>query len=126
MPLALKNAVRMVMKSDSALKKLFYVDDSPIHGKGLYARRTLKPGQYLGVYDGPETEENGAYVLWVEEEEDYWVGRDGKNLLRYLNHSDDPCAEFDGFDLYAIKTIKPRQEVTINYGEDFDPEACAS
>ncbi|HGG58911.1 MAG TPA: SET domain-containing protein [Gammaproteobacteria bacterium] len=116
----------MVMKSDSALKKLFYVDDSPIHGKGLYARRTLKPGQYLGVYDGPETEENGAYVLWVEEEEDYWVGRDGKNLLRYLNHSDDPCAEFDGFDLYAIKTIKPRQEVTINYGEDFDPEACAS
>jgi len=126
MPLALKNAVRMVMKSDSALKKLFYVDDSPIHGKGLYARRTLKPGQYLGVYDGPETEENGAYVLWVEEEEDYWVGRDGKNLLRYLNHSDDPCAEFDGFDLYAIKTIKPRQEVTIDYGEDFDPEACAS
>ncbi len=112
------------MKSDAELKKLFYVADSPIHGKGLYARRTLKPGQYLGFYDGPVVEENGTYVLWVEEEEDFWIGRDGKNLLRYLNHSDTPCAEFDGFELYALETIRPHQEVTIDYGEDFDPDDC--
>ncbi len=111
------------MKSNQELKKLFYADKSPIHGKGLFARKRIEPDTYLGTYDGPETEENGTYVLWVEEEKDYWVGRDGKNLLRYLNHSEEPCAEFDGFDLYAIKPIEPGQEVTINYGEDFDPEA---
>jgi len=28
------------------------------------------------------------------------------------------------FDLYAIKNIKKGEELTINYGEDPDPECC--
>ncbi len=96
----------------------FYVDDSPIHGKGLFARRRFRKGQYLGTYEGPETEENDTYVLWVEVEEGRWVGRDGKNLLRWLNHSNEPNAEFDGYDLYALRTIQPGEEITFDYGED--------
>ncbi|HBS27206.1 MAG TPA: SET domain-containing protein-lysine N-methyltransferase [Gammaproteobacteria bacterium] len=110
------------MKTTAELKKLFIVKNSSIHGKGLYARKSIKTGAYLGTYNGPETEDNGMHVLWVEEEDDYWIGRDGKNLLRYLNHSEDPCAEFDGFDLYAIRKIQPKEELTIHYGEDFDPD----
>lgn len=112
------------MKTASELKKLFFVDESSIHGKGLYAQKSIKNGTYLGSYDGPDTDINGTYVLWVEEEDDLWVGRDGKNLLRYLNHSEDPCAEFDGFDLYALRKILPKEELTIHYGEDFDPANC--
>ena len=82
------------MKKNSELEKYFYVDDSPIHGKGLFARKKLKKEQFLGTYHGPKTKENDMHVLWVEEEEGKWIGKDGKNMLRYLNHSNKPCAEF--------------------------------
>ena len=98
--------------------EMFYVDDSSIHGKGLFARNKLKKGKYLGAYDGPKTKTNGMYVLWVEEAEGKWIGRDGKNILRYLNHSSKPCAEFDGFELYVMRDIKKDEEVTFDYGED--------
>jgi SET domain-containing protein len=104
------------------LSDLFYVDESGIHGKGLFARVTLKKGSYLGTYKGPERtdiDNSGPHVLWVETEGGSWLGRDGRNWLRYLNHSTKPCAEFDGFDLFALKNIKPGMELTINYGEEF-------
>ena len=106
------------MKKNSELEKYFYVDNSPIHGKGLFARKKLKKEQFLGTYHGPKTKENDMHVLWVEEEEGKWIGKDGKNMLRYLNHSNKPCAEFDGFDLYALRDIKKDEEVTFDYGED--------
>lgn len=96
----------------------FYVEDSKIHGKGLFARTTIKAGTYLGDYQGPETTDNGMHVLWTEDESGSWIGRDGKNALRYLNHSSNPCAEFDGYELYALREIVPHQELTIDYGED--------
>lgn len=104
--------------SNSILEELFYVEESPIHGKGLFAKTHIKQGTYLGEYMGPESEDNGMHVLWVEVEDDVWVGRDGQNWLRYLNHSNKPCAEFDGFELYAMDDIPPHQEVTIDYGEE--------
>jgi len=106
------------MIENNELEKFFYVEKSGIHGKGLFAKITIKPGTYLGTYHGPEVEDNGMHVLWAELEEDVWTGRDGKNMLRYLNHSKSPCAEFDGFELYAISPIRPDQEITINYGEE--------
>ena len=107
--------------SKAAQKQLearFYVATSPIHGKGLYARRALAEGEYLGEYDGPTVTENGMHVLWVEEDDGQWVGRDGKNLLRYLNHSKRPSAEFVGFELFALRDIEADEEVTIDYGEE--------
>lgn len=70
----------------------------------------------MGEYDGPDVDENGSHVLWVEDG-DEWFARDGKNLLRYLNHSANPHAEFRGFELYAIRDIEPDEEITIDYGE---------
>ncbi len=100
------------------LEKFFYVKESALHGMGLYARKDIPKGEYMGTYDGPEVEENGMHVLWVEEEDGSEVGRDGQNLLRYLNHSVKPLAEFEGFDLYAYRNIKKDMEITIDYGED--------
>lgn len=98
--------------------EFFYVEDSEIHGKGLFARTTIIAGTYLGDYEGPETTDNGMHVLWTENEDGEWIGRDGKNALRYLNHNPNPCAEFDGYKLYALETIDQHQEITIDYGED--------
>lgn len=106
------------MINNSDLEQYFYVKESDIHGKGLFAKIHIEEGTYLGTYHGPEVEDDGMHVLWAELEEDVWTGRDGKNMLRYLNHSKNPCAEFDGFELYAIAPIQPSEEVTINYGEE--------
>ena len=106
------------MKSNKKLKKFFFVDESGIHGKGLFSQVEIENGAYLGRYNGPRVKENGMHVLWIEEEDGEWIGRDGKNALRYLNHDRNPCAEFDGFELYAAADIEPHQEITIDYGEE--------
>ncbi len=102
------------------LDELFYVMESDIHGKGLFARQPIPQESYLGTYDGQTTRENGMHVLWVQESNGEWIGRDGENLLRYINHTTTPNAEFDGFDLYAIRDIEPDEEITIDYGDEFE------
>lgn len=120
------------MFGDDELDELYYVDDSGIHGRGLYTRIDIKKGKYMGTYDGPEgaetgsnTLDNGSHVLWVEVEDGTWLGRNGQNILRYLNHNKTPHAEFIGFDLYAIKNIQKGEELTIDYGEEPSPEDCS-
>ena len=109
----------MKMLSDEDLQKLFYSKESSIHGMGLFAHSNFKQGDYMGEYDGPIVKQDGTHVLWVEEYDDVWMGRDGKNMLRYLNHSKQPHAEFIGFELYALVDIKEDEEITIDYGEGF-------
>ena len=108
-----------------ALADVFYVQESEIHGQGLFAKTSIEEGSYLGTYDGPhieDEEDNDSHVLWTEMEDGKWVGRDGKNILRYLNHNTKPSCEFDGFELYAIRNIEPHEEITIDYGEEPDEE----
>ena len=94
--------------------RLTYVALSPIHGKGLFAKDRIVRGTYLGTYQGPTAKKNGTHVLWVYTDTGF-TGRRGLNKLRYLNHSNRPNAEFDGFELYAIKTIAADAEITIDY-----------
>lgn len=106
------------MLSDEELHQLFYTKESGIHGNGLFARNKIKKGDYMGEYDGPIVSENDSHVLWVEKHDDVWVGRNGRNLLRYINHSIKPHAEFVDFKLYAMQDILPDEEITIDYGEE--------
>ena len=105
------------MSSKPKLNKVVYSAASKIHGTGLFAKCAIKKGEYIGTYEGPEAKRNGTYVLWVYEDDDQPIGRSGRNLLRYLNHSVPGNAEFDGFDLYARKNIKPHDEITFDYKE---------
>lgn len=93
-----------------------HVGDSPIHGRGLFASAPIRRGDYIGTFKGPDTDTDGAYVLWLTDEDGNHYGRRGMNALRYLNHSDDPNAEFDNYDLYATRDIEPGEEITIDYG----------
>ncbi len=97
---------------------------SPIHGQGCFARVGFAPGDYIGTYSGPPACRNGTYVLWVSDDGEHWQGRSGRNLLRWLNHSDVPNAAFDGFDLYALGAIAPGEEITFDYsGAAVDADA---
>ena len=107
-----------IIVDNEELLEWFYVDDSLIHGLGLFARIALEEGEYLGTYDGPHTDENDTYVLWRCDEKDEWVGRDGKNILRYLNHCREPNAVFNGYDLYVLRDIAPHEEILFDYGEE--------
>ena len=90
-----------------------YVGTSEIHGKGLFARRDISKGEYIGTFQGPAAKRDGSHVLWIYDDEN-WVGRRGRNNLRYLNHAEDYNAEFEDFDLYALVDISEHEEITIN------------
>lgn len=99
------------------------VGRSAVHGRGLFARASIGAGEFIGRYDGPATEEDGMHVLWVEQDDGRWVGIDGDNEMRFLNHSEQPNAEFDGLDCYALTDIGAGEEILIDYGPWFtDPD----
>lgn len=96
-------------------KVLVYVADSPIHGKGLFAKRHIVAGEIIGLIQGVPASEDGAHVLWV----------DGKNGIRvqcdfrYINHSDEPNAVYyDTLEVCALRNISPGEEITHNYDGD--------
>lgn len=91
---------------------------SLIHGTGVFASSPIGAGTRIGRYEGSPTTRDGTHVLWVEGDGD-WEGIDGTGVLRYLNHSATPNAEFDGPDLYALVDIEADDEILIDYGEDW-------
>ncbi len=95
-----------------------HVGLSIIHGKGLFASRRLGSGELIGDYDGKTVTEDGMHVLWVEEDDGQWIGYEGNNHMRYMNHSAAPNAEMDGQQCYASRDIVCGEEITIDYGWD--------
>lgn len=96
------------------------VRPSRIHGLGVFAKRQIRRRERIGSYLSRRTRRDGMYVLWVEDEELGKVeGYDGYGRLRYLNHSAMPNSAFDGLELYALRPIRPGEEITIHYGEEW-------
>ncbi len=103
--------------SDDELKLLVSAMPSNIHGTGLFSRRDIAQGEYIGTFHGPEVKVDGEHVLWVEAESatSKYIGMRGENLLRYLNHDSPGNAEFDGLDLFARVDIASDEEITLDY-----------
>lgn len=96
-----------------SVKKVF-VDDSGIHGRGLFAKSRISKGELIGKISPKRAKNNGPYVLWVSEEEGYRV--DGP--LKYINHSSKPnAAYFDDLTVVALRNIKQGEEITHDYGD---------
>lgn len=102
---------------EAALVSRVEVRESAVHGKGVFARRRLREGQWIGRFEGEATRENGTYVLWLFDEDGTERGIRGRNALRFLNHGDPPNAEFRDADLYALRNVQPGAELLIDYGE---------
>ncbi len=91
---------------------LIYVDDSPIHGKGLFARKHIDAGDLIGILDGVPTSIDGEHVLWLDEHRGVRVKCD----LKFINHSDKPNAVYyDTLEVLALTDISPGEEITHNY-----------
>ena len=92
---------------------------SPVHGTGVFAVSALPAGAHVGTYTGRPTDDDGVYVLWIEDGAGGWERIDGTGVLRFLNHSRSPNVEFDGPDLYARRDIEAGEELLFDYGDDW-------
>ena len=88
---------------------------SPIHGRGVFARRRFRRGEVIGAARGTPARRGGAYFLWLED----GTGLAVKNIFRFVNHSLRPNAEFDGATLRALRAIPAGREITAHYGDDW-------
>ena len=94
---------------------LIYVADSPIHGKGLFARKYIGAGEIIGVLDVVPTSTDGEHVLWIDEDNGFHVRCD----LMFINHSDEPNAVyFDTLEVCALTDIAPGEEITHDYTDN--------
>jgi hypothetical protein len=94
---------------------MFSVKQSPIHGRGLFATECIAAGTILGQLRGQWTEQDGPYVLWIDERRGFEVACD----LRFVNHHPEPnAAYFDDLTVVALRDIMPGEEITHDYGGD--------
>ncbi len=102
---------------DHELEQLVVAATSDIHGTGLFSARFIHAGEYIGSFHGPIVEEDGEHVLWIEDTaaDCGYIGIQGKNLLRYLNHDSSGNVEFFGLELYARIDIPSGEEITLDY-----------
>jgi len=103
------------------LKQIIEIKNSCIHGKGIFAKTSINSGTIIGHFEGSITHEDSKYVLWMCDENDKWYGIKGTNELRFLNHDSIPNSEFDdNADLIALTDIRSGEELTIDYGENWE------
>lgn len=95
---------------------MFKVQPSGIHGQGLFADRFIPADTVIGQLEGSYTTQDGAYVLWITEEQGFRV----ENELRFINHDNEPnAAYFDDLTVMSLCDIQPGEEITHNYmGDD--------
>ena len=95
--------------------QLTYASYSCIHGTGLFARQKILKDTIIGYLQGKPAQQNGIYVLWIDNETGFEVSCD----LKYINHSDSPNAcYYDDKSVVALCDIDSDEEITHNYDVD--------
>lgn len=101
----------------SSSKITHIVKDSGIHGKGLFAAIDIIEGDIIGSIKFNPVNEDGPYVLWIDQ--DIAVKVDCE--LKYINHSTSPNACYcEDLDVVALKDINKGEEITHDYGDDWE------
>lgn len=98
------------------MKKHLEAKNSGIHGKGLFAKKKIKKDTVLGFCEAKPSKKIGPYTLWLDNGKKV----DVKCKLKYINHSKKPnVSYFDDLSVVALRTIKPGEELTHDYGDDW-------
>ena len=113
-----------------------YIDISPIHGFGLFAKKPIQAGAILCELDGQKMDwdhyEKLRRTINLGEYQDYifmeWNALDPKTLLvrafrtkySYINHSSVPNVEikYSPIRIEVIKDIDEHDELTIDYSRE--------
>ncbi|GAC1452604.1 MAG: SET domain-containing protein-lysine N-methyltransferase [Steroidobacteraceae bacterium] len=120
------------MAQRAALPPLFEVRDSPLHGKGVFALRSIPRGtrviEYLGDrvshreadrrYGDKDAHDNHTFLFIVDSRTVIDAGVDG-NEARFVNHACEPNCEsvIENRRVFieALRTIEPGEELTYDY-----------
>jgi SET domain-containing protein len=111
------------------------VRESGIHGRGVFAHRSIPAGRRIVEYTGERLsadEADGRYddktdgtahvLLFALEDGTYIDGGSGGSEARFINHSCAPnceAVEVDGrIFIESLRTIRPGDEITYDYGLD--------
>ncbi len=103
---------KSAMKNTKRIAKRTFVADSPIHGKGLFAKKAIREGVSLGRLQGMLTEEDGTYVLWLNKR----TGLEITNEFRFINHDSNPNCALTDTEVVTLRAIKKGEELTHDYG----------
>ena len=103
-------------KSSKNGKWPVYVDESPLHGKGLFAAKDIPNDTLIIPVVGKPTDEDGIYVLWWTDKSGD-VGFEVTNEARFVNHSAKPNAAYYEDGVWSIRKIKKGEEITHHYGD---------
>lgn len=108
----------------------FEVRRSSIHGKGLFARSRIPAKRKMGELGGEVISQAEArrrarrsHSIKIVELGDGTAidASRGGNHFKYVNHSCSPNAfmriAYGRLEFYALRAIKPGEELTCNYGE---------
>ncbi len=125
--------------------KMWELKKSPIHGKGIIAKRDIKKNERIIEYIGEKItkkegdkrsaarikeylnkkNEGSVYIFELNSKFDI-DGSPEYNKARYINHSCDPNCEVDILDnkiwISSIKKIKKGTELSYDYGYPFDKD----
>ncbi len=107
-----KKKAASIKRVDGVPVDLVYVDKSPIHGKGMFARKRIKANMTLGPLLGKPARKDGTYILWLSDTEGFRVTND----FRFINHDSDPNCALTDVDVVTLRAIKPGEELTHDYG----------
>lgn len=119
-------------------KNFLKVDNSLVHGKGLFANTSFKEGDVIVQITGEvidsdecerrENEENNVYIFYKNDNE--FIDVSDNSLLKYINHSCNYNCDVDEDEkgnllLLAVSTIESGDELTIHYGYEEIYRYCA-
>lgn len=112
------------------------VRNSPVHGRGVFARRTLSAGHVLGLYEGRRYSARQAkarrwdhaltYVFGLSDGS-LIDGAQGGNATQHINHSCEPnCAAYEVEDdigglhisIETLREIARGEELFLDYSLD--------
>lgn len=110
----------------SQISSSVIVRRSSIHGLGLFANRSIAPGEEIGIYAGQRYDadcerawEHALTYLFRLSDGTLIDGRDGGNGTRHINHSCEPnCSAYEVEGPEGVPTIVIEAQRAIASGEE--------
>lgn len=112
------------------IPKYLKINNSPIHGFGVFTDKDISINEYLGDYQSiirlGEICFNDNYSIIIKSEN--YISYDSSNITysnwsRFINHSTDPNVKFEveniTIRIYALRDIKKDEELTAFFGENY-------